>query len=81
MEAAAIVRLALVLGSTWTVNALVFASVLLTIFLANLAVLKNRAPSLNVAWIGLGLALAVNYLLPLQTLLDLSSPIRVQLAY
>jgi len=76
MEAAAIVRLALVLGSTWTVNALVFASVLLTIFIANLAVLKDRGPSLNVAWIGLGIALAINYWLPLQTLLELASPVR-----
>ncbi len=35
MESAAIVRLALAFGTTWVVSAVVFAAVLLTVFLAN----------------------------------------------
>ena len=41
MEAAAIVRLALVFGATWVVNAIVFAAVLAMIFLANFLVLRK----------------------------------------
>jgi hypothetical protein len=69
MESAAIVRLALLFGSTWIVNAVVFSSVLLTIFIANLLVLKNHAPSLRLAWKILLCGLIVNYLLPLHYLL------------
>lgn len=76
IEAAAIVRLALVFGSTWTVNALVFAAVLSTIFLANLLVLKDRAPTLNQAWAGVVVGLLANFLLPLQLLLVLPGPAR-----
>ncbi|MBX3432678.1 MAG: hypothetical protein KF847_05110 [Pirellulales bacterium] len=71
LESAAIVRLALLFGSTWVVNAVVFAAALSTIFLANLAVMKNCAPSLPTAWIGLLASIAVNYVLPLQLLLGL----------
>jgi len=41
MESAAIVRLALLFGSTWVVNVIVFSAVLIMIFLANLLVLKD----------------------------------------
>jgi SAM-dependent methyltransferase len=68
MESSAVVRLALLFGSTWLVNAVVFASVLLTIFLANALVLRRRAPSLSLAWGGLIAALAVNYAFPVSSL-------------
>ncbi len=68
MESAAVVRMALVFGSTWTVNAVVFASVLLTAFLANLAVLKGRAPSLRVAGTCLVGAILLAWLFPLPVL-------------
>jgi len=55
-------------GSTWVVNAVVFSGVLLTIFLANLSALKERAPPLNVAWAALLGFILVNYLLPVQWL-------------
>jgi hypothetical protein len=38
------VRFALLFGSTWVVNAVVFTSVLATIFVANVVVLRRRAP-------------------------------------
>jgi len=80
VESAAIVRLALLFGSTWVVNAVVFASVLAMIFVANAAVLRRRAPSLPIAWTGLVLALAVNAVLPLDALLALPSIGRVAVA-
>jgi SAM-dependent methyltransferase len=69
MESRALVRLALLFGSTWLVNTVVFSSVLLTIFLANALVLRRRAPSLSLAWGGLVVALAVNYVFPVSSLL------------
>ena len=71
VESAAVVRLALLFGSTWVVNAVVFASVLAMIFVANAAVFRGRAPSLLAAWAGVVLSLAVNALLPLDMLLAL----------
>jgi predicted membrane-bound spermidine synthase len=77
MESAAIVRLALAFGSTWVVSAVVFACVLLTVFVAN--VLLERWPSLpaGLAWAALLAALAINFLFPVQTLLGFSFPLRV----
>lgn len=77
VESAAIVRLALLFGSTWVVNAVVFASVLAMIFVANAAVLRGRAPSLAIAWAGVVLALAANALLPLDAVLALPAVGRV----
>jgi len=79
MESAAVVRLALLFGATWVTNALVFFSVLVTIFLANLLTLKGRAPSLRAAWIGLLALVLVNYLAPLQIFFALDIVPRVGL--
>jgi hypothetical protein len=77
MESAAVVRMALAFGTTWVVSAVVFASVLLTVFLANsLMELKvNIRPGL--AWACLIIALLVNYLFPMPWLLTLNSPLRM----
>jgi spermidine synthase len=76
MEASAIVRLALLFGSTWWVNALVFASCLLTVFAANYTVLRRIAPPLGWAWIGLFASIAANYAFPLPLLFELATPLR-----
>lgn len=77
MEAAAIVRLALLFGTTWIISAVVFSTALLTIFLSNIFTLKQRAPSLTVSWSLLVLSLAVNYLLQVQYLLSLNPLMRL----
>jgi SAM-dependent methyltransferase len=77
MEAVAIVRLALLFGSTWIVNAVVFAAVLLTVFVANLSVMRGVAPPVRASWIGLCAALAASYLFPVQLLLELALPLRI----
>ena len=77
MESSAIVRLALIFGSTWVVNAVVFSSVLLTIFLANFMVFKKKAPSIRVAWVGLSLFILLNYFLPIPALFEVGITLRV----
>jgi hypothetical protein len=77
MEAAAVVRLALLFGSTWTVNAAVFASVLLTIFVANLCVQWRRAPPLELSFALLFASVIANWALPLDPLFTLPVPGRL----
>lgn len=77
MESSAIVRLALLFGSTWTVNAVVFSVILLTIFLGNLLVLKGKAPALKWAWAVLFLSIIANYFFPLPVLFQVSAWVRV----
>ncbi len=77
MESSAIVRLALIFGSTWTVNAAVFAAVLLMIFVANWTVLRGLAPPLAVAWPSLCACIVINYFLPVAALFDLGAGWRV----
>jgi hypothetical protein len=77
LEASAIVRLSLLFGSTWTVNAVVFASVLTMVFLANWAVVGRFAPPVRWAWPSLLLMLLVNWALPLSWLFAVDAPVRV----
>jgi Spermine/spermidine synthase domain len=77
LESSAIVRLALLFGSTWTINPIVFAAALSTIFLANRGVLAGKAPSLAVAWPGICAAVLVNYFLPISWLLELPTAARM----
>jgi hypothetical protein len=80
VESAAIVRLSLLFGSTWVVNAVVFASVLATIFAANAAVLRGQAPRLLHAWIGVIVTLVINAVFPVQWLLSAPTAGRVAAA-
>jgi SAM-dependent methyltransferase len=68
MESAAVVRFALLFGSTWVVNAVVFSSVLAMIFVANLVVQRGRAPAIGVSFVLLWLAVLANYFFPLDVL-------------
>jgi hypothetical protein len=63
--------MALLFGSTWTVNVVVFAAALAMVFLANRMVVTGRAPPLSVAWPGVLAGIAANALLPLDVLLPL----------
>ncbi len=77
MESSAIVRLALIFGSTWTVNAAVFSSVLLMIFIANWTVIRGWAPPLAIAWPSLCASIVLNYYLPVAALFDLGPGLRL----
>jgi hypothetical protein len=69
LETKAVVHLALVFGSTWLVNSLVFFSILVMVLAANLYVLK--VPRVRVQWHYLGLfgCLALNCVVPLEIFL------------
>jgi SAM-dependent methyltransferase len=70
METKAVVQLALLFGSTWLVNSVVFFAVLVLILLANVYVLK--APHLRLArhYAGLLALLGIAGLVPLETFLS-----------
>ena len=64
LETKAVVQLALLFGSTWTVNSLVFATTLALILLANLYVLRVRTVRLARHYAGLFLLLALSIAVP-----------------
>jgi SAM-dependent methyltransferase len=71
LETKAVVHMALLFGSTWTVNAVVFASILLMIASANLYVLAARPVRLAPYYALLVAALLVNAIIPMSTFLGL----------
>jgi hypothetical protein len=77
MESAAVVRLALLFGSTWVVNAVVFSAVLATVFLGNAWVRGGRAPALQTALIALLGSVALNYAVAPSSLVGLPAFARV----
>jgi hypothetical protein len=70
LETKAVIQFALLFGSTWLVNCLVFFTVLIMILLANLYVLKRPGIRVNPHYCGLLLFLATTVLVPLDTFLD-----------
>ncbi len=70
LESKAVVQLALLFGSTWLVNSLVFFTVLVLILLANLYVLKVPNIQLNRHYAGLFAVLLAAVLVPLDVFLE-----------
>src|SRR5262249_58746912 len=79
VETKAVVNMALLFGSTWIVNAVVFSAILIMILLANFLVLIYRPQRVHLFYLGLLGALALN-LLPLDLFLGWSRPIQVTLS-
>jgi len=71
IETKAVVHMALLFGSTWMVNSIVFLAVLLMILGANLFVLKVRPEKLAPFYLGLGASLALNVAIPLDFFLGM----------
>ncbi|HEV2492781.1 MAG TPA: hypothetical protein VG204_06870 [Terriglobia bacterium] len=71
LETEAVVHMALLFGSTWMVNTVVFMAVLVMILGANLYVLKRRPERLWPYYAGLMLSLALNILIPLDYFLGM----------
>ncbi|HOO55884.1 MAG TPA: hypothetical protein PLN69_03610 [bacterium] len=69
LETESIVKLALIHGSTWLVNSVVFISVLTMIFFANIFVLKFRPRGIKLVYALLLISLAANYFVPLECFL------------
>jgi hypothetical protein len=72
VETKAVVHMALLFGSTWLVNTIVFAGVLVMILAANLFVAWARPEKLTPYYAWLMVALAFNVFVPLDALLGMS---------
>ena len=77
LETKGVVHMALLFGSTWVVNSIVFAAILVMILLSNLTVLAIRPRRLGPAYALLIVALLVNVLVPMREFLALSGTARV----
>jgi SAM-dependent methyltransferase len=73
LETKSVTEMSLLFGSTWTVNLLVFASILLVVLAANRFVAKGRAPRLAMLFSGLFAALMIAYAIPASDLLWLGT--------
>ncbi len=71
LETRSVTQMALAFGSTWSVNAIVFAAILATILAANALVLKGRTPRRRTCYVLLTLTLAAGYVFPFESLLTL----------
>jgi hypothetical protein len=80
LETRSVTQMALLFGSTWSVNAIVFASILLTILVANGLVLAGRSPRSQLSFTVLFLVLFGGYYFPFGSLLALSWWLRLAAA-
>jgi hypothetical protein len=71
LETKSVTTFALLFGTTWIVNAIVFAGVLLAVLLAVETTRRVRTPSLPVLYLGIAGALVLAYVVPNATLLAL----------
>jgi len=71
LETRSVTQMALLFGSTWSVNAIVFAAILATIFLANHLVRIARAPGPVACYVLLFVTLVAGYFFPFNSLLSL----------
>jgi SAM-dependent methyltransferase len=69
LETRSIVQFLLLFGSTWLVNALVFFAILLMVLLANWLAARHRFSRLWMLYVLLFLSLALNFALPLKSIL------------
>ncbi len=80
VETKAVVHMALLFGSTWVVNSVVFFAVLVMILLANLFVLTVRPRALGPYYVGLLLSLGLNVAVPLDSFLGMGRAAQVVLS-
>jgi len=73
VETKSVTEMSLLFGSTWTVNLLVFSSILAMVLLANVWVRRRPPTSTKPLFAGLFAALAVAYLMPASSLLWLGT--------
>jgi hypothetical protein len=71
LETKSITTFALLFGTTWVVNAVVFAGVLLAVLLAVETTRRLPTPSLSVLYLGIAAALVLAYVVPNASLLGL----------
>jgi hypothetical protein len=77
LETKGVVHLALLFGSTWLVNSIVFFAILVMILCSNLWVLAFRPSQLRIYYVLLACSLIVASLVPMNTFLTLPGAARV----
>jgi hypothetical protein len=77
LETKGVVHMALLFGSTWVVNSIVFAAILVMILVANLFVAIVRPEKLTPYYVGLAITLLINALVPMDVFLSLPGAGRV----
>jgi hypothetical protein len=80
LETMNVVRFALLFGTTWFVNSLVFAGILLAVLAAVEVARRVRLPQPGILYAALFVTLAVAWVIPQSALLSLSGPVRFVLA-
>lgn len=80
LETKSVTTFALLFGTTWVVNAIVFAGVLVAVLLAVEVTRRFRTPPVPVMYGVLGLGLLLAWLVPSSWLLDLPVPLRLLVA-
>ena len=77
LETKNVVQFALLFGTTWLVNALVFGGVMLSVLLAVIISRRVVIKKLLIPYVLLGVALVVGWLIPQSSLLSLGLPLRL----
>ncbi len=77
IETKAVVQMALLFGSTWMVNSIVFCAVMTMALVANLYVLLVRPTSLTPFYAGLALSLVASAVVPLDAFLGLPRGVQI----
>lgn len=77
LETKGVVHMALLFGSTWAVNSIVFGAILVMVLLANLWVIRMKPTRQWPFYVALVLALLANVVVPLETYLALPDVPRV----
>jgi hypothetical protein len=80
LETKSITQMALLFGSTWIVNAVVIAGILLMIIIANLVVSRFNITSAEPFYVLLIISLVINFFLPVSAFLELPGLPRILLA-
>jgi hypothetical protein len=80
VETWAVIRMALVAGTTWLVNSAVFAGVLLFVLLANWIVSKGFVRNIRLVFVALFASLVFLYLFPFNGLLRLPNQLAIGIA-
>jgi hypothetical protein len=77
VETKAVVVMALLFGSTWIVNSVVFFAVLVMILLANWWILRSQRESLGLYYAGLLITLVLNVIIPLDFFLGMNRGLQI----
>lgn len=73
VETKSVAEMSLLFGATWSVNVLVFASILVVVLLANVLTARGLVLSRGIRFAGLFVSLALAYLIPMRSLLFLGT--------